>query len=259
MFILEKQLESFYSSLSYNRISSDAISVYNFILYIAMKANSVERLSIANITIMSTCNIPIKRLQNARNELITKNYIKYIKGRNQNETPKYTIPILYETYNTKIGQADDQPEGQPKGQADDQPNDQADGHIITILYLLFNFINKGENANFFKDISESQRIGIQNYLKKLDVFVPNYEVLKYFNDTKTLEISIQYYVVKELYFSSYRVILSQLTKEEFMLKFLKTKKYVDLKNESIKKFINYFIKTLKQKIDRGFEISENSK
>lgn len=259
MFILEKQLESFYSSLSYNRISSDAISVYNFILYIAMKANSVERLSIANITIMSTCNIPIKRLQNARNELITKNYIKYIKGRNQNETPKYTIPILYETDDTKIRQADDQPEGQPKGQALDQPNDQADGHIITILYLLFNYINKGENANFFKDISESQRIGIQNYLKKLDVFVPNYEALKYFNDTKTLEISIQYYVVKELYFSSYRVILSQLTKEEFMLKFLKTKKYVDLKDESIKKFINYFIKTLKQKIDRGFEISENSK
>ena len=40
-----------------------------------------------------------------------------------------------------------------------------------------------------------------------------------------------------------------------MLKFLKTKKYVNIyqQEDGIYKFINYFIKALREKIDRRFE------
>lgn len=259
MFDLEKQLEAFYSSLNYNQLSSKAILVYNVILYIATKAKSIDKLSIANTTLMRICNVTIKELQNARNELIIKKYINYEKGRNQNSAPNYFISILYNDSIEELGQPNGQPSGQPVGQAEGYPEGQPTGHIITILYLLFNYINKGENANFFKDISEEQRKGIKNCLKNLDIFVANDEILKYFDKQKLLEIMIQYYVVKELYFSSYKVILSKLTKEEFMLKFLKTKKYVDLQQENVHKFINYFIKTLKEKVDRGFSDGKNNK
>lgn len=259
MINLEKQLDAFYSSLNYNQLSTNAISVYNVILYIAIKAKSIDRLSIANTTLISICNLTIKELQNARNELIIKKYLNYEKGRNQNNAPKYSISILYQDNNIEIGQpngqAERQPIGQPNGQAEGQPT----GHIITILYLLFNYINKGENANFFKNIEESQRKGIQTVLKRFDIFIKNDETLQYFDNQKMLEILIQYYVVKELYFSPYKVILSKLTKEEFMLKFYKTKKYVDLNEENIYKFINYFIKSLKEKIDRGFENGKDNK
>lgn len=255
MINLEMQFEAFYSSLNYNQLSSDAISVYNTMLYIAIKAKSNVRLSIANTTLMSICNLTIKRLQNARNELIVKKYISYEKGRNQNDAPKYSISMLYEKSNEEIGQPTGQAEGQPLGQAVDQAEGQPTGHIITILYLLFNFINKGENANFFKDISEDQRIGIQNCLKRLDIFIKNDDILEYFDDQQKLEATIKYYVIKEIYFSPYKVILNNLTSDEFMLKFLKAKKYVNIYNQEdgIYKFINYFIKALREKIDRRFE------
>lgn len=256
---LEKQLEAFYSSLDYNQLSSKAILVYNVVLYIATKAKSIDKLSIANTTLMRKCNITIKELQNARNELIIKKYINYEKGRNQNNAPNYSIPVLYKDNTIEIGQPNGQAEGQPTGQAEGYAEGQPTGHIITILYLLFNYINKGENANFFKDISENQREGIQNELKKLDVFVKSDSILQYFDEQKKLEIAIQYYVVKELYFSSYKVILNKLTKEEFLLKFLKTKKYVSIEKDGVNKFINYFIKTLKEKVDRGFNNGQDNK
>lgn len=248
-----EQLNAFYSMLDYKPISSNAISLYSFILHVAYTLDTDYEFSIANSTLMSKLKLTIKELQNARSELINRNYIIYKKGRNQNIAPKYSVIDNRRYTKAEIGQPQGQPEGQPDGQPQGQPDGQPEGHIITILYLLFNYINKGENEKFFKDISQSQRSGIRILLNKFNVLVENDNALKYYDDEKLLETQVQYYVVKELYFSPYKVLLEKLTKEEFTLKFLKTKKYVNLQEDNINKFINYFKKTLKEKVDRGFQ------
>lgn len=92
--------------------------------------------------------------------------------------------------------------------------------------------------------------GIIGILKRLEIYVENVETLQYFTYRKLLEVETQYFVIKELYFSPYKIILSKITKEEFILKFLKTDKYIGLSQENIKRFIDYFIKCLREKIDK---------
>lgn len=76
-----KQLDAFYSLLSFNPISSNAIAVYQYILHIQWKSGWVQEVSIANIMIQSGCSLSLKQIQNARNELINANFINYKKGR----------------------------------------------------------------------------------------------------------------------------------------------------------------------------------
>lgn len=97
----ERQLEEFYSKLNYNPLSTNAMALYQAILYIAHIAKRIDELSIANTRLMSICRLTIKELQSARNELIIKEYMKYKKGRNQNEAPKYSVTILYEVLKSK--------------------------------------------------------------------------------------------------------------------------------------------------------------
>lgn len=252
-----KQLEAFYSTLDYNPISTNAIALYLYIMHTAFRLKWTAEFTIANTTLISKLKMTIKELQSARNELITRKYLKYKKGSNQNKAPRYSVPRLYSEEEDKVGQAQGQAEGYTEGKAERQTEVQPQGYIITILYLLFNYINKGENSNFFKDISESQRGGIRNILKKVDVIVENSQIFEMFDEQRQLEILVQYYVVKELYFSAYKVILEKLTKEEFMLKFLKAEQYVQLDKENISLFINYFKKCLKEKVDKGFERRTN--
>ena len=80
-----RQLEEFYSSLDYNNLSTNAIAVYSVLLHIASKTKFLKEFNVANTTLISKCSLTIKQLQNARNELITKKYIAYKKGRNQND------------------------------------------------------------------------------------------------------------------------------------------------------------------------------
>ena len=52
-----------------------------------------------------------------------------------------------------------------------------------------------------------------------------------------LEIEIQYYAIKELYFSPYKIFLNSMTKEDFILKFYKTEKYIGLSKDKVKRYI----------------------
>lgn len=253
-----EQINAFYTMLDYNALSTNAIALYNYLLHIAYTLDCINEFSVANTTLMSKLRLTIKELQNARNELINKKYISYKKGRNQNIAPKYQIINNNQFTNIEKGQPQRQAQGQAESKAEGQADGTPEGYIITILYLLFNYINNRENENFFKDISESQRQGIRLLLKKFNVLIESPNTIQYLDEQRILKAQIQYYVVKELYFSPYKVILEKLTKEEFNLKFLKTEKYVDLQNESINKFINYFTKTLKEKVDRGFNANENN-
>lgn len=126
----------------------------------------------------------------------------------------------------------------------------AQGYIITILYLFFNYINKGKNRKIFKNISEDQTKGIRNYLKKWELLVPENSV-QYLNQTQILRYEILYWTIKEMYFSPYKMLLNSLKKEEINNKFLKTEKYCgEPSEENIVKFINYFIVCLREKIDK---------
>lgn len=149
-----------------------------------------------------------------------------------------------------MGQAEVKAEGTAQGTALVRAEGMAQGYIITILYLFFNYINKGENRKIFKNISEDQTKGIRNYLKKWELLVPENSV-QYLNQTQILRYEILYWTIKEMYFSPYKMLLNSLKKEEINNKFLKTEKYCgEPSEENIVKFINYFIVCLREKIDK---------
>lgn len=256
-----KQLREFYSNLNFNKLTTKAMVLYQAILNIADGANWIKELSIANITLMSICNLSIKELQNARNELITKKYITYKKGRNQNEAPKYVIPILYKDDNNKIGQPERQAQGQAFGQPQRHPAGMTMGYIYTLHYnttldLFFNYINNSAQ-DFFE--SEKEKINLQDkaiivmQLKRLGIFVDNTEILELFTEENLIRTKIFYWVIKELYFSAYKILLNTLTYNDLCLRYLKSKEYVaSEEGVDIERLIAYFIKCLQTELkERG--------
>lgn len=61
-----KQLDAFYSLVDFKPLSSNAISMYNFLLYIAYKTDWVNEFTAANTTIMSKLHLTQKKLQTAQ-------------------------------------------------------------------------------------------------------------------------------------------------------------------------------------------------
>lgn len=90
-----KQLNEFYSTLDYNPLSANAIAIYMILLHIANKTGWVNEFRVANPVLMSKCNLDKQTVERARNELLSKGYINYQKGKNQNSAPVYHINILY--------------------------------------------------------------------------------------------------------------------------------------------------------------------
>ena len=166
----EKQLDAFYSLVDFKPLSSKAISMYNFLLHIAYKTDWVNEFTVANTTIMSKLHLTQKELQTARNELITKKYIIYKKGSNQNKAPKYSIISLYEEKNSILGQAEVSAKVYAEGNAEVQATAKTEGNIITKLNLYFIYIiyNKGSQ---FKNIVEADKKAIVAILKKLELYI----------------------------------------------------------------------------------------
>lgn len=256
---LEKQLDAFYSLVDIKSLSSKAISLYNFLLYIANKTECADEFTIANTTIMSKLHLTLKELQTARNELITKKYIIYKKGSNQNKAPRYSIIRLYEEKNGNFGQAEVNAKGYAEGNAEVHATVNAEGNIITKLNLYFIYIiyNKGSQ---FKNIEEADKKAIVAILKKLELYIDDPAILEYMSEEQLLELKIQYWVIKELYYSPYKICLNQLTRQRFMFRFLKSRKYVELQDTY--KFLNYCIKSFQEDLyTNKKEVSndENSK
>lgn len=111
----------------------------------------------------------------------------------------------------------------------------------------FNYIYNSEQI--FEGISAEQKIGIIRLMEKLGIYIENTQTLKYLSDKQLLEIKIQYWVIKELYLSSYVVYLNKLTPEKFLNKYLLTKEYIGLTEETLTDFVNYFIKILRNEFD----------
>lgn len=154
-------------------------------------------------------------------------------GINQNDSSRYSIVNLKQN---------EQANEQADEQADEQANEQADEYIITTLDLYFNYIyNIGPKK--FKNISEDDKTAIINIMSKLEIYFER-DLWKILPEDKLLDLKFQYWCIKEIYFSPYRAFLYSLTRDRFIFRFLKAKKYCNLDNPY--KFMNYFIKCVQE-------------
>lgn len=91
-----KQLNEFYSTLDYKPLSANAIAIYFILLQVANKTGWIDKFKVANTVLMSKCDLNMQKLIRARNNLINQGYITYLKGKNQNDAPIYSIIKLYD-------------------------------------------------------------------------------------------------------------------------------------------------------------------
>lgn len=255
-----KQLNEFYSTLDYKPLSTNAISLYGFLLHVANKTGWLKEFRVANTTIMSKCKLNTSALQRARMELINNGYIKYKKGSNQNEMPRYSLIVLY--FEQANAQADKQADTQATEYAEDTPNttpntqpgehNNKQNKTIqnkfnklnkTKLNMFFNYISNKEAE--FEGINQGQKDGIILLLKKLEIYIEPSVNLDYLPEEFIADTKIQYWVVKELFFSEYKVFLSDLKRQEFLFRYLKAKKYITGKeNYHDEEIVSYFITCL---------------
>jgi len=91
-----KQLNEFYSTLDYKPLSANSIAIYFVLLQVANKTGWIDKFKVANTVLMSKCDLNMQKLIRARNNLINQGYITYLKGKNQNDAPIYSIIKLYD-------------------------------------------------------------------------------------------------------------------------------------------------------------------
>jgi len=103
-----------------------------------------------------------------------------------------------------------------------------------------------------ENISEDNRTAIIRHLKRLELYFTNIETLNIVPKEKILEYELQYWTIKELHFSPYKIYLDVMTRTKFLLKFLQTQKYITIDNEDkLTDFISYFIKILREDFEKG--------
>lgn len=170
-------------------------------------------------------------------------------GTNQIDKSKYSIVKLY------FEQPSEQPNRLPNAQANEQPNELADEHIITKLNILFNYIIYNAQEKF-ENMASSDRQAIIKILQKLNIYIDNAEILQYFSESKKFEYELQYWAIKELYYSPYKVLLDKLTRQQFLFRFYKAKKYMDLSKCSIYEFSSYFIRCVQGEMEKGGKIND---
>ena len=68
---------------------------------------------------------------------------------------------------------------------------------------------------------------------------------------RVLDEKIMFWALKEIYLSPHRVYLNNLTREKFILKYYKTKKYITEKPYyRLEEIINYFIVCLHEEMEK---------
>ena len=97
--------------------------------------------------------------------------------------------------------------------------------------MFFNFISNKEAE--FEGITESQKQGIIVNLKRLEIYIDSSTNLDLLPEEFIEDAKLQYWVVKELYFSEYKVFLDELSRKDFLFRYLKTKKYMEMAKEQM--------------------------
>lgn len=149
-----------------------------------------------------------------------------------------------------VEQAHEQASEQPNA----QPNAQATEHIKTKLNSLFNYIIYNKKTT--EKISQEDRAAIIKILKKLDIYIENPNILQYFSEERIYEYQLKYWAIKEIYFSPDKAFLINLNSKQFTFRFLKAKKYMDIEKCSIYEFLAYFIRCVKNEMEKGAKIND---
>ena len=235
---IQRQLDEFYSTLDFKPLSANAISIYLVLLEIDRKTDWLYEFRVTNTILMSKVKgLSISALQRARNELINNQYIFYKKGTNQNVASTYTINKLYNDEFIQFEQANEQ----ASEQANEQADEQADEHIITKLNLLFNYIYKNGSGEKI-GLTQNDKSNLILIYSKLELYVNNSKAYELMSAERVLDEKIMLWAIKEIYLSPHKIYLNTLTRDKFILKYYKTKKYITEKeNYKIKEIIDYFM------------------
>ena len=243
---IQRQLDEFYSSLDFKPLSANAISIYLVLLEIDRKTDWLYEFRVTNTILMSKVKgLSISALQRARNELINNQYIFYKKGTNQNVASTYTINKLYNDEFIQFEQANEQ----ASEQANEQADEQADEHIITKLNLLFNYIYKNGSGEKI-GLTQNDKSNLILIYSKLELYVNNSKAYELMSAERVLDEKIMLWAIKEIYLSPHKIYLNTLTRDKFILKYYKTKKYITEKeNYKIKEIIDYFMVCLHDEME----------
>lgn len=243
---IQRQLDEFYSTLDFKPLSANAISIYLVLLEIDRKTDWLYEFRVTNTILMSKVKgLNISALQRARNELINNQYIFYKKGTNQNVASTYTINKLYNDEFIQFEQANEQ----ASEQANEQADEQADEHIITKLNLLFNYIYKNGSGEKI-GLTQNDKSNLILIYSKLELYVNNSKAYELMSAERVLDEKIMLWAIKEIYLSPHKIYLNTLTRDKFILKYYKTKKYITEKeNYKIKEIIDYFMVCLHDEME----------
>lgn len=243
---IQRQLDEFYSTLDFKPLSANAISIYLVLLEIDRKTDWLYEFRVTNTILMSKVKgLSISALQRARNELINNQYIFYKKGTNQNVASTYTINKLYNDEFIQFEQANEQ----ASEQANEQADEQADEHIITKLNLLFNYIYKNGSGEKI-GLTQNDKSNLILIYSKLELYVNNSKAYELMSAARVLDEKIMLWAIKEIYLSPHKIYLNTLTRDKFILKYYKTKKYITEKeNYKIKEIIDYFMVCLHDEME----------
>lgn len=96
---------------------------------------------------------------------------------------------------------------------------------------------------------------IIKHLKKLDLYIDNLEVLEVFPESQINMYKIFYWLIHEIYYSPYRIFLNKLTREQFLFRYYKAKKYMSNEN-GLDEFIRYFMRCIQEEMERGNKIND---
>lgn len=243
---IQRQLDEFYSTLDFKPLSANAISIYLVLLEIDRKTDWLYEFRVTNTILMSKVKgLSISALQRARNKLINNQYIFYKKGTNQNVASTYTINKLYNDEFIQFEQANEQ----ASEQANEQADEQADEHIITKLNLLFNYIYKNGSGEKI-GLTQNDKSNLILIYSKLELYVNNSKAYELMSAERVLDEKIMLWAIKEIYLSPHKIYLNTLTRDKFILKYYKTKKYITEKeNYKIKEIIDYFMVCLHDEME----------
>lgn len=85
-------------------------------------------------------------------------------------------------------------------------------------------------------------------MEKLDLYISNIDILNYFTQEKLLDYQLQYWLIKEIYFSSYKIFLGKITRNQFIFRYLKAMKYIDFKKD-LDGFVKYFLRCIQEEME----------
>lgn len=112
----------------------------------------------------------------------------------------------------------------------------------TKLNSLYLYIKNEEEK--FEGLSDVDKSSIQTTLKRLGLFIEN-DI--YLPEKMKFELKIKYYAVTQLYLSSYKIYIKDLTDEKLTFNYLQANKYCPIDNEeNLEEFMNYYIVCLRK-------------